>query len=230
MNQRGKKKEWKSHHKGREFQGDLFTATLETDMALKFKHSLHAKTNSKATTQESSGIESTRIDTNDNNSRISAAVNPMQSFAASLVVMLYMLYPSLLSNTFGFLECVQHNAVGDETECTSENLNTYSYYYRDQSVRCFDAKHNLWLGSIFVPSIILYIVMIPVVFFFQMRKYKAFIFAGPTLKRVVWGFVTSGYREETYYWELIVLLRKAILVFLGKYLRRLKILGHVCLF
>ena len=220
-----KKKKWKSHHEGHEFQGDLFTATLETDMALKFKHSLHdAQTHSKETTQESSRRESTSIDihkkkkTKDNNTRISAAVNPMQSFAASLVVMLYMLYPSLLSNTFGFLECVQHNAVGDETECTSENLNTYSYYYRDQSVRCFDAKHNLWLGSIFVPSIILYIIMIPVVFFFQMRKYKAFIFAGPTLKRVVWGFVTSGYREETYYWELIVLLRKAILVFLGKYL------------
>ena len=48
-----------------------------------------------------------------------------------------------------------------------------------------------------------------------MRKYKAFIFAGPTLKRVVWGFVTSGYREETYYWELVITFRKISIIALS---------------
>jgi hypothetical protein len=130
-----------------------------------------------------------------------------------------MLYPSILKNTMGMIECVQMKAVGNEKECPSDILNKNFYYYQDQSIRCFDDRHNLWLAALFVPALIFYVLLIPILFTLQIRKNKIYIFAGPTLHRVIWGFVTSGYDMDEYFWEMVVLARKAVLVFVMVFVR-----------
>jgi hypothetical protein len=130
-----------------------------------------------------------------------------------------MLYPSLLKNTFGMIECVKMKAVGNEKECSSEIVNNDFYYFKDQSIRCFDDRHHFWLAALFVPALIFYVLLIPILFTLQIRRHKTFIFAGPTLQRVIWGFVTSGYEIDEYFWEMVVLARKASLVFIMVFIR-----------
>jgi len=130
-----------------------------------------------------------------------------------------MLYPSLLKNTFAMIECVKMKAVGNEKECPAEILNENMYYFKDQSIRCFDNRHNFWLAGLFAPALILYVLLIPVLFTLQIKKHKQFIFAGPTLQRVIWGFVTSGYELDNYFWEMVVLARKTVLVFVMVFVR-----------
>ena len=130
-----------------------------------------------------------------------------------------MLYPSLLKNTFAMIECVKMKAVGNEKECPAEILNENMYYFKDQSIRCFDSRHNIWLAALFAPALIFYVLLIPVIFTLQIKKHKTFIFAGPTTQRVIWGFVTSGYEINTYFWEMVVLARKAFIVFVMVFVR-----------
>ena len=48
---------------------------------------------------------------------------------------------------------------------------------------------------------------------------KQFWRSGPTLQRVIWGFVTSGYESDEYFWEMVVLARKAVIVFVMVFVR-----------
>ena len=114
-------------------------------------------------------------------------VDPTTMFKGSLVVMIYMLYPSLVKNTFGGIECVQHKQMGNTDQCPDLLRTEKQYFFRDQSVQCYNDEHYLYLYAIFLPALLFYVIMVPVFFFFQLKKHKRFIFAGPTLHRVTWG-------------------------------------------
>ena len=176
------------------YQGNMFSASLDIAMAKRFANKAHH-------VQNRGGLMS-----------LGSVVSPYVLFQSALVVIAYMLYPSLLKNTFGLIECVRHHSVSSpETDCTDTIRMNQEYFFRDQSVKCFDEQHHFVLATIFAPSVLLYVVLIPIVFFWQLRKHVLYIFAGPTLKRVVWGFVTSGFEQHVFYWELVVLSRKAVL-------------------
>ena len=199
------------------YQGDVFSTTLSVAMASRFKKGLEARQQRKkdGTTKHINDPEFG----GEGLLGFGSVVSPMVLFQGAMVVMAYMLYPSLLKNTFAMIECVQMKSVGNEKECPVEMLNVDMYYFRDQSVRCFDDRHNFWLAALFAPALIFYVFCIPIIFMLEIRKHKTFIFAGPTLQRVIWGFVTSGYESDQYFWEMVVLARKAVIVFVMVFVR-----------
>jgi hypothetical protein len=134
-------------------------------------------------------------------------------------VLMYMLYPSLLKNTFSGIECVKHKTVGNENDCIDQDRNNQLYFLRDQSIKCFDERHLTYIAALFAPALLLYVLLIPVIFFIQLKRNKKYIFAGPTPSRVVWGFITSGFEIDAYFWELVVLMRKAALIFVMVFVR-----------
>ena len=84
------------------------------------------------------------------------------------------------------------------------DLNPGLYYFRlDPSVQCYDDRHMSYIWGLFVPSLLGYCLAIPAVYFWNLRKYKKLIYAGGE-HRVVWGFITSGFEIQEYFWELVV--------------------------
>ena len=73
------------------------------------------------------------------------------------------------------------------------------YFFRDQSVKCFDERHYTYIATLFAPALVLYVILIPVVFFGQLKKNKQYIFGGPTPSRVIWGFITSGFEIDLFF-------------------------------
>ena len=100
------------------------------------------------------------------------------------------------------------------------DLNPRKLYFRsDPSIECYDSQHKAWLGGIFAPSILLYCLGIPVVFFLCMRKQQKFIAAGGP-SRAVWGFISAGFESTHYYWELIIIMRKQCIIFIVVFMTR----------
>ena len=84
------------------------------------------------------------------------------------------------------------------------DLNPGLYYFRmDPSVECYDVQHMSFIWGLFVPSLLGYCLAIPAVYFWNLRKYKKYIYAGG-IHRVIWGFITSGFEIDEYFWELVV--------------------------
>ena len=77
--------------------------------------------------------------------------------------------------------------MGNTDQCPDLLRTEKQYFFRDQSVQCYNDEHYLYLYAIFLPALLFYVIMVPVFFFFQLKKHKRFIFAGPTLHRVTWG-------------------------------------------
>ena len=171
--------------KNGERRTDIFATSLTAAMANRF--------NKKLTKNKKNGDDEDNEvyagEDHDGLVSMKNVVDPITMFKGSLVVMLYMLYPSLVKNTFGGIECVQHKQMGNTDQCPDLLRTEQQYFFRDQSVQCYNDEHYLYLYAIFLPALLFYVIMVPVFFFFQLKKHKGFIFAGPTLHRVTWGKV-----------------------------------------
>jgi hypothetical protein len=215
------------------YTGDVFTATMDVYAAQRFRDNLKKNAGKK---QHAGILE------------MGSIVTPLHMFKGSIVVMAYMLYPSLLKNTFGMLDCVPLKQAGAKESCykfdspempcaddvdgsasdsvcldnglCGLDLNPRKLYFRSNpSLECYDSRHTAWLGAVFAPSTLLYCLGIPIVFFLCMRKQQKFIAAGGP-SRAVWGFISAGFEPKYYYWELIVIMRKQCIIFIVVFVSR----------
>jgi hypothetical protein len=213
------------------FAGDVFTAAIDMYAARRLTDKLRAERRRKRRRPRASGILSTE-----------SVVTPWHMFQSSLVTMAYFLYPSLLKNCFGLLDCAYHEQAGPKESCfrtqvpdrsctrdgdcdasllcldnglCGTDLNSRKLYFRaDPSVECFDGRHGVWLAALFAPALIAFCLGIPIVFSYHIRKYRKLIVAGGGPKRATWGFVTSGFKQNLYFWELVIFSRKFSMIFI----------------
>ena len=118
----------------------------------------------------------------------------------AIVVLLYMLYPTMLLQVFSMLACKQ---VGGAR-----------YLSADLQEKCFEGQHLLWVLMLCLPQLILYVFLIPIVGVYFLKRNKKELWT----KRVVmfrYGLLYNGYSEKHYYWEANMAVRKASIVALG---------------
>ena len=120
----------------------------------------------------------------------------------TVMVLLFMALPSLNQVTFQLFSC-------------REIVPGVVRVSGDLELSCFGPTHLLYALALGVPLVCVYVVGIPIVAVFILRrmhdKGKLFKPREESYTASVYQFLYGGYTEETYYWEGVILLRKAML-------------------
>ncbi len=86
----------------------------------------------------------------------------------------------------------------------------------DLDIQCFGSNHWKGIGVIVIPGLLLHVIGAPALISWDVRRmYKSARRSQEGLKRLVerYGFLISGYSQNSYYWELTVLGRRFGIIF-----------------
>ena len=136
------------------------------------------------------------------------------AFVSSVVLLWFIALPSLLLIGSNALKCW---TVGGK-----------DFIFIDLQKKCYVDDH-LWY-SLFVafPMCMFYGLILPGFFMLRLRRAGSARLTDPNLM-MRWGMLHSGYREETYWWELVVLIRKYFIILLVTFNNRGKFQLHISL-
>eukprot|EP01065_Artemidia_motanka_P010998 TRINITY_DN15925_c0_g1_i1.p1 TRINITY_DN15925_c0_g1~~TRINITY_DN15925_c0_g1_i1.p1 ORF type:complete len:3757 (+),score=693.87 TRINITY_DN15925_c0_g1_i1:1068-11273(+) len=127
----------------------------------------------------------------------------LDKIATSVSICLFLTYPTVIYSLAKMYHCIE--------------INGKHYLEADVRYECFDQQWQQWLG-INVVGAVVYLVLLPALFVGLMRYH---IRRGVRLQggglggqgaRGRLGFLYRGYTYDFWYWELVVTLRKALLV------------------
>ncbi|TNV74918.1 hypothetical protein FGO68_gene11958 [Halteria grandinella] len=125
---------------------------------------------------------------------------------STVIVILFLLHPTLTREMFNMFNCKEIEGV--------ERL------YRDLDVVCYRGIHWTIAIGVSLPVIIIFSLGIPIVGFWVIYKNKEDL-QKPFFKKR-YGFLYSGYgKGGSAYWEIFVIYRKIILIFIQVFLVRL---------
>ena len=123
--------------------------------------------------------------------------SPKDKMVLTIVVLLYMLYPTLLTEIFSMLAC--------------RDVGRGRYLVADMQEPCYTGRHLLWVLFLCLPQMILYVVGIPLIAITFLKRNKKEL----ETNRVVmfrYGLLYNGYNARRYYWEGMMAIRKASMV------------------
>ena len=125
-----------------------------------------------------------------------------ESVAVTIVVILFLFYPTLLLNATEMLRCASYDY---------GNGATRTYLIADRSIDCLEAKYHLYsmLGYV---ALVGYGLGIPVVSIGLVKLIAAMHDGDSDHARKLFFFTTGGFKEELWFWDTVGLLRKATLV------------------
>jgi hypothetical protein len=92
---------------------------------------------------------------------------------------------------------------------------------KDLEIECDSSEHQNWVYGCAVPAIIFWGLGIPLSAFLFLRSVRKKLHLYSAKSK--FGFMYNGYERQSYYWELIIMLRKIILVFIAVFLRSIGI-------
>lgn len=111
----------------------------------------------------------------------------------SSLLLLFVIYPSTVSDTLKMLICEQIDGV--------------SYLAADFQERCFIGRHSMFMLAVFVPRLLLYIMGLPVAALLTLRRNRSKLDNNARVK-FRYDFLYNGYKVRRYWWEGVVVLRK----------------------
>ncbi|TNV88113.1 hypothetical protein FGO68_gene1765 [Halteria grandinella] len=124
----------------------------------------------------------------------------------TVIVILFLLHPTLTREMFNMFNC--------------KNIEGVSRLYNDMDVICYEGMHQTVAFEIALPAIIVFSIGIPFVGFWAIFKNKDDL--EKTLIKKRYGFLYNGYRSGVAsYWEIFVIYRKIMLIFIQVFLVRL---------
>merc|ERR1711871_1195317 len=107
------------------------------------------------------------------------------------------------------------------------------------SVECYKPEHLMMVGTVAVPGLIVFVLIVPlllVVFMRRHAKYGELYTHQQNFSPAVsyrYGFLFLGYEVETYAWEILVMVRKASFVVAAGFFRTYgpisQVIGAVCI-
>ena len=118
---------------------------------------------------------------------------------ASAILFWYLMLPSLMRLGFGVFQC---RSVGDPN---------IEYLVIDFEEVCFEGRHLMFALFVGMPMLLLYTVLVPLGIMLRLYKAGTARLTHPSLL-LRYGLMHSGYREEKYWWELVVLVRKYLVI------------------
>lgn len=99
-------------------------------------------------------------------------------------------------------------------DCTAVGQSESRWLVVDLEMRCDVGPQLAYAASVALPMLILYGVCVPVGAMAFLRSYGHLRLTDPSVM-FRWGLLHSGYREQKFWWEIVVLARKYTLIFLA---------------
>lgn len=128
---------------------------------------------------------------------------------ASIVALLYLIYPALCAQTFSLFAC--------RSICSEPNT---LFLLRDLREVCYVGRHLDYVLGLGLPMLFLYVVGLPLAAYTGVKRLKKRALRknkpSYTLKgHTTWQLFYAVYRKETWWWEVTVAGRKVIIAAIG---------------
>ena len=131
------------------------------------------------------------------------SVNDLEiKIKTSCVALLYLVWPSLCSQTFSLFAC--RSVCGD----------TITFLRADLDVSCWEGIHAHYAVGVGFPMLFLYVIGLPVAALWRVRRMHQATVVDPEEKKV-YGMFYTAFREETWWWEITVAARKIVIALIG---------------
>ena len=86
----------------------------------------------------------------------------------------------------------------------------------DLEIKCYKGTHGIWAFGIALPALIAWGMGIPLFAFFLMHQKRKTLETVETRRKL--GFLFSGYNIKFYFWEIVIMFRKIIMIFIEFFL------------
>ena len=134
-------------------------------------------------------------------------VRPMM--VGTIVLLLYLLYPSITASVFGLWKCEEVEGVG-------------LIFVVDPETLCTDASHRWWVNFIGWPAVVVYVLGLPLAAFITLYRFRDKLDEPNT--RIRFGLLYDGYKRAHYRHEFWVVLRKLAIIYIGIFSKELQVL------
>ena len=121
---------------------------------------------------------------------------PKDKFVVTVGAMLYFIFPTLVKQAFSLFDC--------------KNIGGMLYLQASLEEECFTGQHSVMLLLLGIPQFVGFVVGLPVLLLFFLKRNRAKLQTHAVLSR--YGLFYGAYKEERYYWELVIVLRKIFIV------------------
>lgn len=130
----------------------------------------------------------------------------------SIVVLLFVVYPNVSQYAFSAFTCqkIEEDKI---------------YLLADPNIQCYTREHLAWAFLVGLPGILAYAVGIPFFAAFALFQVRHRL-NDESVKRK-FGFLYYGYRQEYYFWESWVMIRKIFIVFVTTFVHQIGPLTEV---
>ena len=102
----------------------------------------------------------------------------------------------------------------DDFNC--KNVDGEARIYKDLQTICWSNIHTFWSYFVAMPSIVVWGLGIPAFAFVLLTRDRKKL--GTIEIREKLGFLYNGYKHDYYYWEIVIMYRKIILIFIAVFI------------
>ena len=128
----------------------------------------------------------------------------------SVVVALYLMYPTTTLQVFSMVSC-KHVGTSSESSIYMNNL----WLSADLNEPCFKQRHILYFLFLVIPQFVMYVVGLPLISLYFLQRNRSKILSHDRVVMFRYGLIFAGYSEKCWYWEGIMALRKVVVVIVG---------------
>ena len=118
---------------------------------------------------------------------------------STFVIICFSLQPRVIQSSFYLLQC--QNLYRDD-----KPIDFLSGSY---DTKCWSGEHLHWVLGFAVPSLLIWVVILPSTMFYVLRKNQNRLKRDTITRR--YSFIYNGYLNQKYYWEFVIMLRKIFL-------------------
>ena len=120
-----------------------------------------------------------------------------REMTASLVIAFFFLHPTLTTSLFSVFSC------------TKVSAGQY-WLTEDMAIPCWDSQHIRQTFLVGIPAVVVWVFAVPLLclgILIRNRREQDEVWV-----KMQYGFLITGYRRETYYWEFVILFRKIAVI------------------
>eukprot|EP00945_MAST-04E_sp_MAST-4E-sp1_P006174 g6174.t1 len=140
--------------------------------------------------------------------RVVARPKRRAMMVGTIVLLLYLAYPSISAGVLGLWKCEYVESVG-------------YIFVVDPETLCSDVSHRQWLNLLGWPCILLYVIGLPAAGLVQLYRFRNKLDEPRT--RIRFGQLYDGFTRENYLYEGWVTLRKVLIIIIGNFTVKLQV-------
>ena len=121
---------------------------------------------------------------------------------SSIIILLFFVHPTIVQYSISDFNCVD---IDGETRLKP-----------DLNVECWVGEHMFFTLAVALPCLVVWGLGIPFFALVMLMRYKDSLTKIET--KEMFGFLYNGYKRENYFWEIIIMYRKIIVIFISVFL------------